>query len=71
MTRYAEYLLARPKKPALTSMQAGRPARRYQKPMDEQGLANLSQSVSTACDRFFVRRGLVMESRSWGFRGVK
>jgi plasmid stabilization system protein ParE len=28
---YADYLLARPKKPALTSMQAGRPARRYQK----------------------------------------
>jgi hypothetical protein len=54
MTPYAEYLLARPKKPALTPTQAARPERRYRRPMmDEQGL---SKQVSRACDRFFRRR---------------
>ena len=56
MTAYAEYLLSRPKKPALTPTQAARPERRYQKKsVDEKGL---SKQVSRACDRFFRRRML-------------
>jgi hypothetical protein len=72
MTPYAEYLLARPKKPALTSAQSRRPVpHRYQVAWDEKGLLNLSKSVSRACDDFFKRRGLGEGSRtSWGFRGI-
>jgi hypothetical protein len=60
MTSYAEDLLAamEGKKHAvpLTSSQAAKPERRYQRPvMDEKGL---SKSVSRACDQFFRRRGM-------------
>ena len=60
MTAYAEYLLSRPKKPALTSSAAAKPSRHYQPPAtwDEKCLSDLSKSVSVACDRFFRRRGM-------------
>jgi hypothetical protein len=79
MTEYAKNLVAvselkkkragarQPAVNGLTSMQAGRTARRYQKPMDEKGLSNLSDSVSTARDRFFVRRGLVVDPEAGVF----
>ena len=55
ISRYAEELLAR-RPPQLTSSQAAKPERRYQRPvMDEKGL---SKSVSRACDQFFRRRGM-------------
>jgi hypothetical protein len=76
MTAYAENLVAaselRKKRGTLTSSQAGRMTpHRYQATRDERVIANLSKSVSDACDRFFLRRGLGVGIRSWGFRGVK
>jgi hypothetical protein len=54
ISRYAEELLAwRP--PPLTSSQAAKLERRYQRPMDGKGL---SKSLSPACDQFLRRRGM-------------
>ena len=61
MTTYAEYLLARPPKPALTATQAAKPARHYQPPAtrDAKHLYDLARSIDAGCARFWARRGLV------------
>jgi hypothetical protein len=60
MSPYAEYLLARPPKPALTATQAAKPARHYQPPADwgAKYLYDLSKSIDAGCERFWARRGL-------------
>jgi hypothetical protein len=70
LTAYALELLAatqRKQKRALTSLQAGRTERRYQKPASAPE-RNLSKSIGRACDDFFRRRALGVRSGSWGFR---
>jgi hypothetical protein len=70
MTPYAEYLLARPKKPALTCKQAARTAKRS-RPNPSADERNLSRQVRNACDAFFRDRELGVRSGSWGFRGTE
>jgi hypothetical protein len=64
MTPYAEYLLARPKKPALT--QAARKVTRS-KPQPSSYERGLSKSVGAACNDFWKRRGISTEGGDWNW----